>query len=463
MSIFGTPAQSSGAAMGSTPFGAGGGGLFSTPSSVAAQTSSGSVFGGGGSLFGSTTPAFGASSSGGLFGSATPSTPAFRASGQQQGSSLFGQSPSPFGQPQATPFGQTQQTPAFGQTHQASTFGQPGHSPLFGGQQQQASPVNQASGGLFGQQQSNGFQPQPTQQMNMFNSNISTQMAPVAPVVVPLPDREIQAIVDAYRDDVGNPQDCFKYLLLSVTDPAARFKPAGVSDILWAEAMNKLEGLDSMDRERLWPELVHGFKDLSRRMKLQDEASTADVQRLQATESNVKLLRRHFETDSLPWIQRLRQKEQELQRRLLKIMRMVEALEGKGLHMALTRGEANLGDHLRGLTRQLQGASAELPRRVEVLLSVSRMQVGLGGGSQSVLLGPGKIDNQSLIEMHEVLRQQTEAISRLATVLKRDMRDIDIILTEDTEMVDGHVDNDNGKYHGSQALVGYTKKFHSGF
>jgi nuclear pore complex protein Nup54 len=51
---------------------------------------------------------------------------------------------------------------------------------------------------------------------------------------------------------------------------------------------------------------------------------------------------------------------------------------------------------------QLQGASAELPRRVEALLSISRMQVGVGGGSQSVLLGPGKIDNQSLAEMHEV-------------------------------------------------------------
>lgn len=51
---------------------------------------------------------------------------------------------------------------------------------------------------------------------------------------------------------------------------------------------------------------------------------------------------------------------------------------------------------------QLHGASAELPRRVEALLSVSRMQVGLGGGSQAVLLGPGKIDNQSLVEMHEV-------------------------------------------------------------
>ena len=30
------------------------------------------------------------------------------------------------------------------------------------------------------------------------------------------------------------------------------------------------------------------------------------------------------------------------------------------------------------------------------------MQVGLGGASQAVLLGPGKIDNQSLVEMHEV-------------------------------------------------------------
>lgn len=40
-------------------------------------------------------------------------------------------------------------------------------------------------------------------------------------------------------------------------------------------------------------------------------------------------------------------------------MRMVEALEGKGLHMALTRGEAKLGDHLRGLTRQVNCGGRE--------------------------------------------------------------------------------------------------------
>lgn len=38
--------------------------------------------------------------------------------------------------------------------------------------------------------------------------------------------------------------------------------------IMWAEAMGKLECMDSADRERLWPQLVQGFKDLSHRLKV---------------------------------------------------------------------------------------------------------------------------------------------------------------------------------------------------
>lgn len=37
---------------------------------------------------------------------------------------------------------------------------------------------------------------------------------------------------------------------------------------MWAEAMAKLEGMESSDRERLWPQLVQGFKDLSHRLKV---------------------------------------------------------------------------------------------------------------------------------------------------------------------------------------------------
>lgn len=63
----------------------------------------------------------------------------------------------------------------------------------------------------------------------------------------------------------------------------------------------------------------------------------------------------------------------------------------------------------------------------------------------------------------QVLRQQTEAIARLATVLKRDMRDIEIIMTEDTEMADGHFQNDLGRHHGRQAILKSSNKYPSGY
>lgn len=37
---------------------------------------------------------------------------------------------------------------------------------------------------------------------------------------------------------------------------------------MWAEAMGKIEGMESSNRERLWPHLVQGFKDLSQRLKV---------------------------------------------------------------------------------------------------------------------------------------------------------------------------------------------------
>eukprot|EP00249_Psilotum_nudum_P009678 c22089_g1_i1 orf=736-2061(-) len=393
-------------------------GISSTP--IFGASSMPSVFGVSStpSLFGSSsTPAFGASSSPSIFGASSSSS----MFGASTSPGLFGSSstPSLFGTPpqsgglfgsvsqlsfgQATPFGQTQAS-LFGQPQQqqpspfgsplGSPFGQP-QTPLFGQTQAQTPTFGGMQPSIFGQSTSAFGQVQPTvlgtpQQPFFTGNQLVTQMAPVAPMSIPLPDREVQAIVDAYKDDPGNPRYGFRHLLLSVTDASMHVKPLGVSDIMWAEAMNKLEGMDTKDRERLWPELVQGFKDLSRRLKLQDEALAADAQRLQATESNVKLLRRHFEIDTLPWIQRLRQKEQELQRRLLKAMRIVEALEGKGFRLPLTKGETKLGERLRTLSRQ-------------------------------------------------VLRQQTEAITRLVNVLKRDMRDLEIMIPENVDMPNGHV------------------------
>ncbi|KAH9623790.1 hypothetical protein KSS87_011605 [Heliosperma pusillum] len=386
----------------------------------------------------STTPAFGTPSFG------TPSsTPAF---GTPSTTPAFGSStPSIFGTPSSTPAFGTPSTPLFGSS---SAFSTPS---LFGQtqQQQQTTPFQQP------QQQNTGFgfnttpfgqQTQQQQQTTPFGGfqlqqpqqqQFTTQMAPVAPLPFSLAERDIQAIVDAYKDDPGNPKYAFKHLLFSVTDPQLRIKPAGVSDIMWAEAMGKLEGMDSANRERLWPQLVQGFKDLSNRLKLQDEVIISDGDRLRMTQGNVKMLQRHFQADTLPRIERLKQKEQGLQRRLLRMMRIVEALEGKGFRLPLMKGEVELAEKLAVIARQLKGSGAELSRRVQNLLTVSRVHANANGGSISIYLpGSTKIHERSLADMQEVLQQQTDAIARLGNVLKRDIRDMEIIMSEDSEMIE---------------------------
>ncbi|KAL4363032.1 hypothetical protein GQ457_04G008570 [Hibiscus cannabinus] len=392
----------------------------------------------------SSTPAFGTPSSTPAFG--TPSsTPAF---GTPSSTPAFGtpSSTPAFGTPSSTPaFGTPSTTPAFGTPSTPSFATGFGGSSLFSTpfssqtqqQQQQQTPFFQQQLPSIGAP-SSGFGFQTSLSTTPFpNAQLTTQMAPVAPLPFSLADHDIQAIVDAYKEEPGNPKYAFKHLLFSVIDPQFRGKPAGVSDIMWAEAMAKLEGMESSDRERLWPQLVQGFKDLSQRLRLQDEVILSDAERLRMTQSNVKMLQRHFQAETLPWIQRMRQKEQSLQRRLLKMTRIVEALEGKGFRVPLMKGEVELAEKLAAITRQLRGSGAELSRRVQNLLTVSRVQANaIGAGGSLYLPGSTKIQEQSLAEMQEVLQQQTEAIARLGNVLKRDIRDMEIIMAEDTDMME---------------------------
>ncbi|KAG2633012.1 hypothetical protein PVAP13_2NG283800 [Panicum virgatum] len=273
----------------------------------------------------STTPSFGTPSSTPAFG-ATPSTPAF---GTPSSTPAFGtpSSTPAFGTPSSTPaFGAPSSTPAFGAASSApafgglSAFGTPSSTSAFGAPS--STPAFGASPSLspFGFQQQATPSPSPFGLLGGGGGQITTQMAPVAPLPLSPSDRDIQAIVDAYKEDPGNPRYAFRHLLFSVTEPSQRVKPVAASDIMWAEAMGKLECMDTADRERLWPQLVQGFKDLSHRLKLQDEVIVSDTDRLSMTNSNVKKLQRHFQAHTCPWIQRLKQQELVIQRRLLRVI-----------------------------------------------------------------------------------------------------------------------------------------------
>eukprot|EP00897_Mesotaenium_endlicherianum_P000825 jgi/Mesen1/10743/ME000901S10098 len=360
----------------------------------------------GGGLFGSSSPAFGAASSaaapsagGGLFGStgatpslfgATPAAAAGSSSSSPYGGGAFGSfgmTPTPvpsFGQSFSTPFGGAAQTPP-------SLFGMGPSSSSFA---------------------------------------MVTQMAGMAPLaVVPLPDRELQALLSAYTEEPSNAAYQFRYLFLSVTPPEARVKPAGVSELMWSEALRRLEGLEGSERAVLWPEPAQGFKDLSNRLRLQDEALAADAERLRSTESNVRALLSHFAADTEPWLERLRVRDHDLQRRLLRAMHIVEGLEKKGLRIPLTSEEVRLAERIRSLFRQLRAPTAELPRRVDALLATARLKNGSGIETGLTFAGSSKIEDRSLEEMQQVLQQQSEAIARLSSVLRRDARDLDIMMS----------------------------------
>ncbi|KAK3124794.1 hypothetical protein QOZ80_7BG0593170 [Eleusine coracana subsp. coracana] len=376
----------------------------------------------------SLTPAFGTPSSTPAFG--TPSsTPAF---GTPSSTPAFGASSTTptFGTPSSTPaFGTPSSAPAFG-----SLFGTPSTTPAFGAASSSPAPS------LFGLQQQATPSPSPFGLSGGGGGQITTQMAPVAPVPISPSDRDIQAIMEAYREDPGNPRYAFRHLLFSVTDPSQRVKPVAASDIMWAEAMGKLECMDSADRERLWPQLVQGFKDLSSRLKLQDEVLASDTERLSMTHSNVKKLQRHFQADTHPWIQRLKQQELVIQRRLLRFVRIVEALENRGYRIPLTKEEADLYERLVAILKRLKGPNADLSKRVNSLLSTSRLLASTGGaGSQVYIPNSAKVEEQSVTELLEVLQQQTEAVAKLGNVLKRDIRDLEIMQSEDTDMAEDNV------------------------
>ncbi|XVF43736.1 hypothetical protein PTKIN_Ptkin02bG0064400 [Pterospermum kingtungense] len=68
---------------------------------------------------------------------------------------------------------------------------------------------------------------------------------------------------------------------------------------------------------------------------------------------------------------------------------------------------------------QLKGSGAELSRRVQNLLTVSRVQANaIGSGGSLYLPGSTKIHEQNLADVQEVLQQQMEAIARLGNCVE---------------------------------------------
>ncbi|GJN13131.1 hypothetical protein PR202_ga31468 [Eleusine coracana subsp. coracana] len=101
---------------------------------------------------------------------------------------------------------------------------------------------------------------------------------------------------------------------------------------------------------------------------LQDEVLASDTERLSMTHSNVK-----------------------------KFVRIVEALENRGYRIPLTKEEADLYERLVAILKRLKGPNADLSKRVNSLLSTSRLLASTGGaGGQIYIPNSAKLKNRVL-------------------------------------------------------------------
>ncbi|XP_038704646.1 nuclear pore complex protein NUP54-like [Tripterygium wilfordii] len=314
-------------------------------------------------------------------------------------------------------------------------------------QQQQQTPLFQQLATGF------GFQtPFATPQATPYpNAQLTTQMAPVAPLPYSLADRDIQLVQDL--KDLSQRlkvvvQNCSSSI--SILKSWSCVRGSNVARLSWYGCWLKFIVEDENFLRTWWcgycTDIIY-MASLKNSQAIQDEVILSNAERLRTTQRNVKMLQRHFLAETLPWIERLRQKEQSLQSLLssfpfacqpvisyFEVTRIVEALENKGCRLPLMKGQVEVAEKLATITRQLKGSGAELSRRVQSMLTVSRVQATAIGCSSVYLPGSTKIHEQSLADMQEVLQQQNEAIARLGTVLKRAIRDMEIIMAEDTEM-----------------------------
>ena len=254
--------------------------------------------------------------------------------------------------------------------------------------------------------------------------------------------KEILSIKDSYVPGPGNHRHRFKYLFLNVVEnPNARVKPADVDELQWREAMRRAGGSDNPDH--LWPTQSIGFKGLLARKAAQDEAIKEHSERLTAVQQAIQSLAARQEAVLKEQLEGVKKRHTALCQQLLRIVRYIDALEGRFAH-AMGFRTASARETLHSLASQLNmiesgvgpGSSGGLQGKIEALIARSRQRAGAVGGGGGVGGGVSEmeasagIDPSSLHSAYTILSEYAEALGKMQTVLRRCTREVGVLAEE---------------------------------
>ncbi|KAG7477119.1 hypothetical protein MATL_G00090710 [Megalops atlanticus] len=191
--------------------------------------------------------------------------------------------------------------------------------------------------------------------------------------------------------------------------------PAGVDPIIWEQAK-----VDNPDPEKLIPVPMVGFKELLRRLKIQDQMTKQHQTRVDIISNDISELQKNQAT-TVAKIAQYKRKLMDLSHRVLQVLIKQEIQRKSGY--AIQVDEEHLRVQLDTIQSELN-APTQFKGRLNELMSQIRMQNHFGAVRSEERYS---VDADLLREIKQHLKQQQEGLSHLISVIKDDMEDIKLI------------------------------------
>ncbi|XP_030128048.3 nucleoporin p54 isoform X2 [Taeniopygia guttata] len=191
--------------------------------------------------------------------------------------------------------------------------------------------------------------------------------------------------------------------------------PAGVDPIIWEQAK-----VDNPDPDKLIPVPMVGFKELLRRLKVQDQMTKQHQTRLDIISEDISELQKN-QTTTMAKIAQYKRKLMALSHRTLQVLIKQEIQRKSGY--AIQADEEQLRVQLDTIQCELN-APTQFKGRLNELMSQIRMQNHFGAVRAEERY---YIDADLLREIKQHLKQQQEGLSHLISIIKDDLEDIKLI------------------------------------
>ncbi|KAI8816785.1 nucleoporin complex subunit 54-domain-containing protein [Fimicolochytrium jonesii] len=346
----------------------------------------------------------------GLFGQPATSAPLFgqATASTAPGGFSFG-APAPAGGLFAQPTSQGAGTGLFGASAAPATglFGAPatGTTGLFGASAPATGGFGASQGG-FG-----GFGQQPTAQQQQ-----QLQQAPQQPQTL---GEHLQYIATAWNPD--NPRCQFKHYFYNIVHPSEvrNYGPQQGEDLaLYQQAQR-----DNPDPNCMVPVLAIGFRDIKKRMEMQDQAYEAHKAKLEEMGGKLAELQRTHFLDTSARLEEYKRRQAALVAKVLRLMKQVQLVRNRGY--SIRAEEEKFKTRLEAMERELQKPSVFRGRLNEIWAHLqqnkSSKQFSLTGGVDTSY----QIANeQQLGLMYQTLAGHQNGLAVLTEVAQQDAADI---------------------------------------